>query len=414
MSSICGIFRRSGEAPPQNAGPAIMTELGVYPADSVATWQDGPVFLGCLAQHVTPESVLEKLPYRDENAGLAITADAIIDNRAELFSLLAVNNDERQSMPDSRLILLAYRKWGQDCPRHIVGDFAFAIWDEDRREMFCAVDHTGTRTLYYHHSPELFAFSTLLRPLIVLPEVGRKYDETWIADFLANPSLLHQLDAELAPYKSVKLLPGGHSLTVGPAGIDKRIYWRVERQPELKLRSDEEYEEAFRETLGEAVRCRMRSIRPAGVMMSGGLDSTTVAVTMARELAGTGKRLQAFTVLPMTGFRNYLPTSLIADETPYVETVREHAGNIDVTYCRFDGQDPLSDTARWSGILEQPYKITENLYWYAGIIATAKEKGLGCLLTGGLGNYTISWGFTVPYLLSLWRSGRWDKILPTA
>lgn len=414
MSSICGIYRRSGGAAQPDDGRTMMAELTRYAADAAATWQEGPVFLGCRAQHVTPESVLEKLPYKDERAGLAITADAIIDNRAELFSLLAVDGGERQSMPDSELIVRAYRKWGQECPRYLVGDFAFAVWDEGRRELFCAVDPTGSRTLYYLHSPGFFAFSTLIKPLLTLPGPGNKYEETWIADFLAIPSLLHQIHAELTPYDGVKLLPGGHSLTVGPSGIDKRVYWKVTRQPELRLKSDGEYEEALRETFGEAVRCRMRGSRPAGVMMSGGLDSTTVAVTMARHLAESGARLPAFSAVPMAGFRNRLPSSLAPDETSYIEAVREHAGNIDVTYCRFEGQDPLTNTAEWSKILEQPYKIIDNLYWYAGIIATAKQSGLGCLLTGGLGNFTISWGFTEPYLLSLFRSGRWDKIIPEA
>ena len=71
-----------------------------------------------------------------------ITADAIIDNRKELGDALGVS----RHLPDGRLILQAYRRWGNDCPKRLVGDFAFAIWDEAKRKLFCAVDHTWRRS----------------------------------------------------------------------------------------------------------------------------------------------------------------------------------------------------------------------------------------------------------------------------
>lgn len=410
MSAICGFYYSDGRTAAPETGAAMLHEFSNYVADAVSFWHRGSVFLGCHAVHITPESMGEPIPYHDDRSGLTITADTIIDNRSELCDKLRIEQAYRDKITDSRLILLSYQKWGSDCPKYIIGDYAFAIWDEGRREMFCAVDPTGTRAFYYCCSGGLFAFSTLVRPLFSLPEIEKKYNETWIADFLTIPTVMHQLDPEITLYESIYLLPAGHTLTVRSDGVRKQQYWRVELQLELRLPSDTEYEEAFREVLGEAVRCRLRGMHGVGVMMSGGLDSSSVACLAARELEKSGRRLKAFSSVPVSGYRNWLGDGRLPDETPFIESVREHSGNIDVTYCRSEGKHPLSDTARLLDILEQPYKILENLFWLDDILARARELDLGVVLMGGAGNATISWGELNAYLLSLYRSGNWLRL----
>lgn len=405
MSAICGIYCRDGRTAAPETGAAMLHELSFYVADAVSFWHRDSVFLGCHTVHITPESVGETLPYHDGRSGFTITADAIIDNRSGLCDKLRIKQAYRDKITDSRLIMLSYQKWGSDCPKYIIGDYAFAIWDEGRREMFCAVDPTGTRAFYYYLSGGMFAFSTLIRPLFILPEVEKRYNETWIADFLAIPTVMHHLDPEITLYEGNYLLPAGHTLTVRPDGIRKQQYWRAERQPELRLSSDAEYEEAFREVLGEAVNCRLRSTHGVGVMMSGGLDSTSVACLAARELEKSARRLKAFSSVPVSGYRNWLGAGRLADETPYIEAVREHSGNIDVIYCRSEGKHSLSGTDRLMDILEQPYKILENLFWLDDILARSRGLDLGVVLMGGAGNATISWGEINAYQLSLYRSG---------
>jgi asparagine synthase (glutamine-hydrolysing) len=196
-------------------------------------------------------------------------------------------------IPDSGLIAQAYRKWGRECPVILVGDFAFAIFDGNRKEIFCAVDHTGNRTLYYYSSPKVFAFATLIKPLFALGEVSRKYSEEWICDFLSIPSVMHQIDSELTLYRDILMLPAGHSLTIGKDRIIKKAYWTVGKQKELRLKSDQEYEEALRHILGQAVKSRLRSKKPVGIMLSWGLDSASIACLAAEELKKKNKKLYA-------------------------------------------------------------------------------------------------------------------------
>jgi len=411
MSAICGIFNLAGNTINPKFSLSLMEELGRYEADLSGTWTEGPVFMGCYTQFITPESINEKLPYHDLSSNITITADAIIDNRAELFAKLALKENNCAGIPDSLLILKAYQKWGKECPSQLIGDFAFAIWDGNAGELFCSVNHTGNRTFYYYLSPKMFAFSTLAKPLLAAGEIEKKYCDEWICDFLSIPSVIHQLDSELTIYKDILLLPAAHTLTVSQKGTVKKAYWEVEKQPELKLKSDEEYEEAFRYVLGQAVSCRLRSIKPVGVMLSGGLDSTSVACIAANELRKSGRFLQGFSSIPMEGYLNKLPSRRIADETPFIEAVREHSGNIDVTYCRFSDKHPLSDIERFISVFEQPYKIVENLFWIDGILAQAKDRGIGIMLTGGMGNTTISYGLFRQCIISLMRCGKWQTMI---
>lgn len=130
MSAIAGILHFNNEPVNPKAGMNMMQTLSRYPADAVQTWQNQQIFLGCHAQWITPESIREQLPFYDYEKQLVITSDAIIDNRTELFERLQVHHALRKEMPDSQIILLSYEKWGEDCAKYLVGDFAFMIWDE--------------------------------------------------------------------------------------------------------------------------------------------------------------------------------------------------------------------------------------------------------------------------------------------
>lgn len=413
MSAIYGIVYKTGQMISNHLATSIMAGFDQFSFDKTGTWQDDSVFFGCRLQWVTPESEWEQLPYVDLRANLTITADAIIDNRAELFDLLAIPYDRRKGMSDSQLILLAYQKWGEACPEYLAGDFAFTVWDRHKQTLFCARDHTGNRTLYYYHDDTVFAFATLIKPLFSVPEIAarKKLNELWLADFLANPTVGHQLDPELTIYEPVVQLAPGTSLTLTQQGFRKREYWRVEKLSELRLKSDAEYEEAFRAVLLEAVHCRMRSIKPVGVMMSGGLDSTSVACMAAAELRKTGQRLKVFSALPLQEYADYLPPSRVADESEYIEAVRKYTGNIDVFYDRSEGRHSLSDVERFLALLEQPYKIVENLFWLNQLTELAGREGIGILLNGQMGNVTISWGNAGVYQASLLRQGHWRQLV---
>jgi asparagine synthase (glutamine-hydrolysing) len=135
----------------------------------------------------------------------------------------------------------------------------------------------------------------------------------------------------------------------------------------------------------------VRSLHPVGCHLSGGLDSSSVAALAARALAARNERLAAFTQVPRDGFDGPVPDGRYADETPYVEAIREAVGNLDVTYIRNDQCDDFAELDRFFPAMEGPVRNPTTLGWTLAIARLARAQGRRVLLGGRCGNFTISW-----------------------
>lgn len=414
MSALAGIVRFDGREAEASDGEAMMNAMSRYVADDVRTWRDGPAFLGCRIRWITPESVGERMPDGDAGGAaggrLRIVADAILDNRADLFDLLEVPSGRRATVTDGELILLAYRRWGRLAPSHLIGDFAFMIWDETRRELFGARDLFGSRSLYYHIGAGRLAFATTMAPLLALPDIGSRLDEAWLAEFMAIPEMFESTDAGATPYLGIRQVPPGHAVVFADGRARFEAYGSIEPTEPLRLRSDGEYEEAMRDIFGEAVRARLRTHREVAATLSGGLDSGAVAGFAAKELRREGKTLQAYSSVPSSGFADWTPGHAAADERPYIAATVRHVGNIEASYMDFEGISPLTEVDEWIDLLESPYKFFENSYWLKGIHERAGSRGAGILLTGARGNFTVSWGPALDYYAQLLKRMKWMRL----
>lgn len=345
------------------------------------------------------------MPYHDYT-GLAITADAIIDNRSELMNIFGFASTDGEGITDSQLILKAYKKWGKECPSYLIGDYAFAIFDRNKNELFCARDHVGKRTFYYTANSNTFAFCTLMKPLFVIPGIEKRLNDLWLADFLAISTVAHEIDSNHTVYQDILQLLPAQSIIINRDGIKKQSYWDPLKLPAIKFKTDAEYDEAFREVFFEAVHCRTRSIGSVGVSLSGGLDSGAIACVAARKLKESGEDLKAFCALPMKTYKEWLPAHLIADESTYVEAIKEQYPNIKVMYCRSEREHSYIHIKENIEIFEQPYKTVENMFWMQGITEMAAQNNCKVLLDGQFGNGTISYGDFYVHAYSLFKQAR--------
>lgn len=295
MSGICGIVTFGDGTPDSSEMETVLESLKCRGPDGANVWTGNRAALGHALLATTPESLLEKLPLHHEESGCTITADVRLDNREDLLNQLAVPSAHR-IVGDGELILLAYLKWGQDCPRHLLGDFAFAIWDARQVRLFCARDQRGMRQLAYAHEPGCaFVFATEPSAVLRHPCVPQEPNIGRIADFLDE---LEHFSLSETFYAAVTRLPPAHCLTLDADGIRLHKYWDLQIPPPLKLKSDEEYAQAFLDVFTNAVRCRLRSPQPVGAMLSGGMDSGSVVAIAAEILAQEGRGpLQTFSVL---------------------------------------------------------------------------------------------------------------------
>ncbi|PZD97720.1 asparagine synthetase B [Paenibacillus sambharensis] len=407
MSAIAGILKQDGQPVGADESRALLESLSFYKHDQLDSLHAGSLFLGSALRWVTPESVSEQLPRRHAELGLTIVSDAILDNRDELAALLQLDSAEACDLPDSEYILLSYYKWGSRTPEFLLGDYAFAIWDEAERQLFAARDPLGNRTLYYTQGRGGFAFCSAIAPLLSLPSHDKQLNQSWLAEFLTIPMMLDSTDVGATAYADIRQLPPSSTLVFRDgklltAGYDSKL---IPDDPVL-YQSNAEYEEAFRELFDAAVQTRLRTHRRVAATLSGGLDSGAVVGFAAEPLKAAGKKLYTYSYVPATDFTQWKSRSRLADESPYIRATVAHVGNIEPGYYAFDDMSSYSELDEWLSILESPYKFFENSFWIKGIYEEAARHDTGVLLTGARGNNTISCGSALDYYILLIRRAR--------
>jgi len=367
MSGICGIWALGGGDP--DLGP-VLAQLERRGPDGTHCWADGPVALGHSLLATTPEALVEVLPLTDPDHRCTITADARIDNRDELIAALDLGGETR-TIGDGELILRAYLKWGEDCPTHLLGDFAFAIWDPRVPRLFCARDHMGMRQLIYHHAAgKLFAFATEAEAVIRHARVPKRINEARIADFLDD---LEGIDFTSTFFEEVHRLPPAHILTLHAHGLTLRRFWQLTPVPELWLASDQAYADAFLVILTEAVRCRLRGAGPVGSMLSGGLDSSTVAAIGGRLRAAEGAG-------PLPTFSAVGPDPASCIETRCIRSVLSNPDLTGTTISYGDLADYRDDLAHSVETLADPFDGQMTLV--RAMYLAAHRQGVKVVLDG--------------------------------
>lgn len=413
MSAIAGVINLDHQPVNIEMVNRMMHAFHQFPSDDIQVLVKEHIFLGCHAQWITPESIGEKIPYYDQIRGYLLTADAIIDNRLELFEMLQIDASLRSILPDSQLIIRAYEKWGEECPNYLIGEYAFVLWDKREEKLFGARDFSGARTLYFHKSMERFAFGTTIESVLSLKDIKREINDDWMAQFIAIPSMIEAVEATSTPYKDIQQIPPSHSITIKKGNIQLTQYTTVAPSEMLHFRTDDEYIEAFHGVFKRAVKDRVRTHGKVGAQLSGGLDSGTVVSFAAKELKKQNKKLTTYSYYPSDDFRDWTPNYYLPDERDYIKETVKHVGNISDQYHNFNGRNSLEEIDSFIELMEMPYKFFENSFWLKGINEKASREGIKVLLNGARGNHSISfgsWGLTMDYYTQLLKSMKFIQL----
>jgi asparagine synthase (glutamine-hydrolysing) len=395
MSAIVGIFHRDGRPAESAAVEKMVETLAHRGPDGAGVWVEGNVGVGHRMLWTTSESINERLPLVDVSSSCVITADARIDNREELFDLLEIVENDHSKIADSELILAAYEKWGEDCLEHLLGDFAFAIWDGRRQQLFCARDHFGIKPFYYYSSDKLFAFATEVKALFAVPEIPRRLNENVVADFLAY----FQRDNVETNFRDIVRLQPATCLSVSRECTRLRKYWELDPEKETRLNSDEEYAEGLRERFIEAVRCRARSAYPLGSFLSGGLDSSSITCVARDLLAKEGR-------VPLRTYSAVFDDVTECDERPFINAVLAQ-NSVKPEFVVADKINPLTDWERVIWHLDE-YIFHGNNFLHWGMCGLAQKHGIRVMLDGYDGDTTVSHG--AGKFIELARAGRFLEL----
>jgi len=382
MSGIAGIYNLDGRP----VDPALlmrMTDVISHRGpDGAGHWINGPVGLGHRMLHTTPESLHEQQPLTDETGNLCLTLDGRVDNREELIAALKAKGARLREDTDAEIILRAYEQWGEKCAEMIIGDFAFAIWDGRNQQLFCARDFLGLKPFYYYTDGRIFLCGSALRQLFEDESISREPNEGMIGEYLA----VEMPNIEETLYQKIFRLPPGHFLLIQSGLVRKERYFDINPARVIRYRTDKEYAEHFFEILKESVRCRLRSHKPVGAYLSGGLDSSSI-VGMSQLLC-RGQRpidvgFETFSML-FPGFPN-------SDESDYIrEVVRMWGMECNMVYP--DHAEDYCYTRQVSRYRDFP--DYPNGAMLESLINLAREKGFRVLLSGDGGDEWLTGGLS--------------------
>lgn len=348
--------------------------------------EHGAAVIGQLPFVTTPEELGTRRVAVAADGELALVLDGRLDNRDEL--LLAL--DAAPTTADADLALLAHQRWGDAFCERLLGPWALAVVARRPARVVVARDPLGDRTLFYHLGAHAVAVASEEAALLAMPGVSDRLDETTLARFYATAAPLPGATF----FSDVRELLPGHAMRVDAAGVRIWRHWMPGAQSE-RFRRDRDYVERFRELLTESVRCRLRSTTPPMVMMSGGVDSTSVAATAAGILKTRGEG-------PLHTVSWVFDELRETDERAFMRPVIERFG-LDAHQVDGDGAWPLHELETWprhpGTPMEGPYRrLRDRVY---GLV---RATGSRVVLTGEMGDELYSGG--EHWLADLAREGR--------
>jgi asparagine synthase (glutamine-hydrolysing) len=291
MCGICGeLSLRGGEPPIVRTVQSMLRAMDHRGPDDQGHYSDDQVTLGSTRLAII-DLAGGRQPIHNEDRTIWIVFNGEIYNFPALRRQLERLGHTFYTRSDTEAVVHAYEEFGAECVEHLNGIFAFAIWDQRKRLLFLARDRMGVKPLFYTVTDRTLIFGSELKVLLAHPQVERKLDLTSLNEYLT----FEYVPAPRSMIKDVKKLPPGHILTAQDGRVESRPYWdvRLERS-ETGRKSVGEHKQELRDQLRSSVARELLSDVPVGVLLSGGIDSSAIAMAAAGSYAG---RLKTFTAV---------------------------------------------------------------------------------------------------------------------
>jgi len=282
MCGICGDIRLNGQQASREAIDNMNNRLARRGPDDEGIYIDGAVGFGHRRLSIIDLSSNSHQPFHDHQHDLVLVFNGTIYNYRELRSQLRDKGHQFSSEGDSEVILKAWAEWGEQCVDHLVGMFAFVIYDRKQQMCFMARDRLGIKPVYYAPSPGRIRFASSLPALLASGDIDTSID----SEALHHQFTLHGVvPAPLTIFKGVRKLKPGYVMRIPLSGMPLLMpYWDLDARRPESPKDPQEWMEMIHEALGTAVRRRMlASDVPVGVLLSGGLDSSLLVALLAEQ-----------------------------------------------------------------------------------------------------------------------------------
>ena len=391
MCGICGVVAFGRPADTETVA-AMARRLDHRGPDGDGAYDEPGVALGFRRLAIIDLSDAGMQPMASEDGRLRLVHNGEVYNYRELRAELESKGHRFRSATDTEVILAAYREWDEACVERFNGMWAFALWDAERRRLFCSRDRFGVKPFYYRHADGRFVFASELKAFFADPGVRLEPNARAVRDYLEQGYMDH---TDETFFGGVVKLPPAHSLTLDERGLRVRRYWALE--PRDAHEGDAAV--TMRDLFLDAVRLRLRSDVPVGTCLSGGIDSSAIACavdhllrTEAENAKPVGERQRTFTAyFEDAGF----------DERPYAEAVVART-LADPHWISFTDRDLVDSLPAIVAAQDEPFGSTSVVaQWY--VMRAAKETGLKVMLDGQGADETLAGyhGYFGPFFADL-------------
>jgi asparagine synthase (glutamine-hydrolysing) len=367
MCGICGQVRFDARPADEAVVGRMRDSLRHRGPDDEGLWSeaypDGGVALGHTRLSIIDLSSAGHQPMSDPSGRFYLTYNGEIYNYREIRSELERDGAIFRTQTDTEVIPASYAKWGTACLSRFIGMFSFALWDRNTRRLFCARDRLGVKPFYYTLSGNVLNFASEIKALIKAGVVTGRPNERSVYDYLSFCLMDHRHETF---FDGVQQLEPGTFIEYDGGALTPRRYWTLE--PKMTSGAGDPVEK-FRELFYDSVRLRLRSDVPVGILLSGGLDSSSIAAAAA-DILSPEKPVTFSSTMQGTGL----------DETEYSNSVARHIGARN-TVLRPDGGGFWDELDTMLYAQDEPVHASD-IYANWCMMRQVRAQGITVLLNG--------------------------------
>ncbi len=373
-----------------------------------AVVRDGPVGLvRVVSAPFSPEDAFDRGIVRCEG-GQQVVFQGRLHHRDDLARALGVKSGRAERMADPDLFARAWERWGREAAVRAEGSFAVVVWDGAGRVLTALCSPLSSPPLYFSVMPRRVVVASTPRGVHAGSGVPRRINDARLASSL----ILDSLDLRSSYFEGVQSLASGEALVVESGAHRVHQFWNTaDHVRPVRMPRTQDYVQTGRELLRAAVADAMRSCETPTMLLSGGMDSTAVAANALELLAERpgAAPLISFTARPAEGWDGRCAPVRNPDEWPLVRALAEMYPSLDARFVRaqnvaFDHlSQPIMELA------ELPQRNVSNSCWGLACLSRAQATGRRVIMTGGMGNFTLSY-YGYERLASLFWRGRWAAL----
>ena len=333
-------------------------------------------------------------PLSNEDGSVWVVFNGEIYNHATVRGELEGRGHRYRTRSDTETIVHAYEEWGDECVHRFRGMFAFAIWDAPRRRLLLARDRLGVKPLYWTRHRDLLLFGSEIKAIFASDLVRPEARASMLPEYFATRSTA---GADTL-FNGISRLPPGHRLVFERGKVHVSRYWDIPTGTAPKVTDTRDAADRFRDLFTESVKLRLMSDVPLGVFLSGGLDSSAIAATMARLVA---RPIETFSV----AFKKRAFSEL--NYAREVSTaIGAHAHEVVI-----DGDDFFTALPRLVWHEDEPIAHPSSVPLY--FVSSLAKKHVTVVLTGEGSDELLAGYGRYPRILWNWRAGRvYDSAVP--